>query len=437
MPMGGGLGLLWAGRGLSLAADAGVEYANSRLTIRFAPEVTFAQNLPGSTRVVKNAGFQPWAYPLYDSRIDLPQRFGPGTVTMAGFGQSTVELRGLRLKAGLSTESQWWGPGIRNGLIFSDNAPGFTRLYFGTDRSIPLWLVRLDFQLQQGKLQATNYQLTTPPSPTRGDRYLSSFIVNLAPRRSRVVELGLMRLWDEYLPGFDLKEVKSLILPHPNPSRNGVSFGNTDDQRDQMFSLFARVHPTADAAEFYGEWVRNDSWVDERDLSIEPEHSHGGTVGFQNKWSGPGFTDHVLFEVTSLARSRVTALRAGSDQFYLHTGGAITEGYTNRGRIIGAQAGIGGRMAVFRYDRWRDTVDRAIEVTWNQPHPDAASTNPGKPVPPETRVGVRYEWGRRLWGWRYLASASVTRVMNLWAMPGRNLYNIGTTLTVTPLPRSR
>ena len=77
--------------GLSFAADGGVEYATSRLTLRFAPEITVAQNLPGNTIPVTAGGYQQTAYPLHGSFIDLPQRFGTGPNTRSE--EHTSELQ--------------------------------------------------------------------------------------------------------------------------------------------------------------------------------------------------------------------------------------------------------------------------------------------------------------------------------------------------------
>jgi hypothetical protein len=52
-----------------------------------------------------------------------------GPFNKAFWGQSSIRLTFGPASIGLSNENIWWGPGIRNSLIMSNNAPGFKHHY--------------------------------------------------------------------------------------------------------------------------------------------------------------------------------------------------------------------------------------------------------------------------------------------------------------------
>ena len=75
-------------------------------------------------------------FPWYaiGSVLDRPSRRGSAT------SRSIASTRDNRLPwsisrrrgVGISNENQWWGPGISNALILSNNAPGFPHAFVRT-----------------------------------------------------------------------------------------------------------------------------------------------------------------------------------------------------------------------------------------------------------------------------------------------------------------
>jgi hypothetical protein len=115
-----------------------------------------------------------------------------------------------------------------------------------------------------------------------------------------------------------------------------------DDEYDQMLSLFARWVLRESGFEVYGEWARNDHSWELRDFLLEPEHSEAYLLGLQKAISLDG--DRILAlrtELTHLERSPTFQVRS-NPHYYAHH--IVRQGYTQRGQIIGAGIGTGGKL---------------------------------------------------------------------------------------------
>ncbi|WP_404877454.1 capsule assembly Wzi family protein, partial [Klebsiella pneumoniae] len=56
------------------------------------------------------------------------------------------------LSVGISSENLWWGPGIYNSLLMSNNAPGFWHLTFNSRKPLKTPIGDFEWQLIGGKL---------------------------------------------------------------------------------------------------------------------------------------------------------------------------------------------------------------------------------------------------------------------------------------------
>ncbi len=108
---------------------------------------------------------------------------------------------------------------------------------------------------------------------------------------------------------------------------------------DQLFSLFGRWVFPASGFEMYGEWARQEGFGSVRELITAPEATAGYTAGLQ--WVAPGARAGRLRlqgEITNLEQNDAVRNRAQSS-FY--TSANVPQGYTNRGRVMGAAIGPG------------------------------------------------------------------------------------------------
>ena len=103
------------------------------MTLRgaLAPSLVYSENLPFQIFPDTVAGRSAYANPFHGraSSIDLPLRFGDEPLRRLDYGRTGLSVETARFSAGFTTENEWWGPGIRNALVMSNNAPGIPRAF--------------------------------------------------------------------------------------------------------------------------------------------------------------------------------------------------------------------------------------------------------------------------------------------------------------------
>lgn len=353
IPFGTNDGALWAGKGLSSAIDVGAAVRYGPLSVRLAPTATWSQNGEFELGALDNppAGISPYADPYMPGRIDMPQRFGDGSVKRVDWGQSSIQLNTHGVRAGVGTENMWWGPGVESSLLMTNNAPGFRHAFVGTERPVDIRLGKLEALYTVGRLDQSDYwRSDAPDSSTR--RYMTALGVVFEPRGAPGLYLGAIRVFYAYVPanGLGIHELTSIFQPFTKSSLVTPGAPEGDDSRDQMLSLFARWVFPASNAEVYGELGRNDHSVDVRDMTLEPEHASAYLLGLQKLFlQRDGFV-RLGAEVTSLSGAMTQTVRA-SPTWYAHH--LVTQGYTERGQVIGAGVGPGGEAQSLGLDWYR------------------------------------------------------------------------------------
>jgi len=345
-------GALWAGRGPNLLARAGViaEWWRARLVL--APEFTYSSNEhyplvdptifppPGSAW---SAYASPWF--LGEAGMDLPLRMGDRAIRRLYPGQSVLMVDAGPVTVGGGTENNWWGPGMWNALILSNNAPGFPHLFVRTTEPVVTDWGTFDARLLIGGLQESDYYDFDSGNDLRS---ISMLGITWQPWFERNLTLGAARAvfapasgWGDVFAGsyqvFADVGAPNLRTDFPQPVPAG---------RDQLLSLFFRwmlpgggVVP-GDGVEVYGEWGRATQPRSLRDLLVDLNHSQAYTVGMQ--WLGSPVWDAGRFR----ARGELTNLEKGTtyktrpvDTWYASR--AVDQGYTNRGQVLGAAIGPG------------------------------------------------------------------------------------------------
>lgn len=329
---------VWQARGLSLGVDAGVELRWKALTALFHPSVTWTQNADFTTAPVYWPDLEhdvayPWRV------IDLPQRPGTESHATVSLGDSELraDVRGFSL--GVSNRSRWWGPGIRNAILVSDNAPGFRHAFAGTRRPVDVGLGSLEAFYLYGGLEQSDW---FDDGSTERDRLVTGLVVSLSPDWPRGLSLGVGRLLygfvpesghavgDAFLPFQAFRKVRNASPENPEG----------DDELDQLLSIFMRWALPRSGFEVYTEWARTDHAWNFRDFVLEPEHSQGRTLGLRHS---TGLADGRLLvlglEITDLAKTTTSQVRE-NPTYYEHW--FVRPGYTHRGQLVGANVGPGG-----------------------------------------------------------------------------------------------
>ncbi|MFD2145299.1 capsule assembly Wzi family protein [Mucilaginibacter antarcticus] len=176
-------------------------------------------------------------------------------------GQSSLRLNHKAFSVGISTENLWWGPGIRNSLVMSNNAPGFTHLTLNTRRPVKTPIGSFEGQIVGGQLMNSGFAPLTPDGtyfgtnlyvPKPNDwRYLTGLSVSWQPKWVPGLFLGLTQSKQMY--GKDLTSIGNYL-----PFYSSVkAVGGPDDPintADRRTSFFMRWLWTQEHAEIYFEW---------------------------------------------------------------------------------------------------------------------------------------------------------------------------------------
>lgn len=360
-PFGLNDGPIWAGRGVTVQAMAGVQGSIGPLEFSLAPRIFRAQN--AAFAIVPNRLGEPSVFADQESptTIDLPQRFGDGAYQRLDPGQSWVQLGALGLSVGASTANEAWGPAVERPFLLGTNAAGFAHLFAGTDGPVSLGPLTVSIRLIAGRLDQSPY------SPVIGNprRYLTGLIGAVRLRQIPGLEIGSGRLFENVWPdsGVTVWDLLSPFLHNPLKERRAQAIGNGGEEPDnQLASLFARWIFPASGVAVYGELGREDNSYDLRDLLMEPDHSMTFMVGMQRAWVRPqGETLLLRAELLNSAVSHLVRVRNEAPP-YIHT--PVRQGHTQLGQLLGAPDGYGGGGTTVALDWFTRTGRRTI--TWRR-----------------------------------------------------------------------
>lgn len=351
-PYGWNDGAMIPARGYQTMISGGFYFKLGPLRIQLRPEYVYAANKPfmGYADTPRPDDDLYRIYYYYNN-IDQPERFGNGTYKKAFLGQSSVRLTFDPISLGLSNENIWWGPGINNALILSNNAPGFKHLTFNSVRPIKTFMGHFEFQAIAGQLDSTSYPPLSKTSlasgyvlaiPKRNDgRYFTGFNFNYHPKWIPGLTLGLTRTFNAYRS--DVKSFSDYV-PFFFPYQKKNTNDGDPIIRDQYTSAYARWLLKKAQAEIYFEYGLNDNSNDYRDFIGSPDHSRAYIFGFRKMMAlnhRPNQYILIGVEVTQLSQT-VDRLTRDSGTWYTH--GGVRQGHTNQGQVLGAGTGPGGNL---------------------------------------------------------------------------------------------
>jgi hypothetical protein len=335
-------------KGFQTITSAGI-FANwGMLSIQFLPNMQFATN----------------------PNFETSNNFGAntkGAYQKMSIGQSSIRLNLKGISLGLSNENMWWGPGIQNSLLMSNNAPGFEHLTINTIKPIKTPIGKFEFQMIAGKLiEDTSVLLEIKdltsfyyaqgnyggyPSIASLDtgswRYLNALTVSYNPKWIPGLFLGFTRLGytynvflgehkdflQDYLPVFI-----GLFRSNSNVYKNDGSNTHTK----QLISISAKYIMPEAHAEIYAEYGSNDNTLNMRDFIMSPNHGAIYTAGFKKLYqlNNKKWVD-LEAEITQLSQSIDYIIRS-TGYTYSYQGS-----YTNQSRILGAGYGNGSNMQTY------------------------------------------------------------------------------------------
>ncbi len=343
---------MWAGRGISTRTLTGFRLDLPNVRVIFAPQIIASDNEfwlqrhprffePITPLAYVGRGYT-FPYYFYTFPIDHPLSFGDRRIRSFDLGESTALLHNRAFELGVSNENQWWGPGIRNAMLLSNNAPGFPHAFIRTARPINTPLGGLELRWLVGALEESRYFDTLATNDTRslaaiGLTLQSRWDPNLTVGVARSVYATADKWQDAALRWTDV--FKAVTEENPAIIDQVWEEPPAPGGRDQLFSLFARWVLPRSGAEVYGEWGRTQLPKSPADFLRAPNHTQGYTIGMQwrGDLGGPGSL-RLQAEISQLEQS--ATFRDGPVGSW-YTSNRVIHGYTNKGHVIGAAIGPG------------------------------------------------------------------------------------------------
>lgn len=348
-PYGRNDGAVWAGRGATVVAQAGIAGEAGPVSFSLVPMGFWAQNGDFPLAPTGRVGELAFADALNPTSIDQPQRFGDGSYGRLDPGQSSVRLDAYGVAVGVSTANQHWGPGHYFPLMLGNHAPGYLHGFVGTAHPVNLWIGHLHGRLVAGRLDQSDY---TPWTGLEAKRFTSALVALFVPRGVEGLEIGASRFfhipWRDEGPTSDdvLKPVEGLL-------KEGLRTDDNPDGSDpdnQLASVFARWVFPESGVEVYGEYAREDHNWDFRDLVLEPDHDSGYLLGLGKVWSTE--THGLLALRAEVLNMRISHLARVRNQTVFYRHGRMRQGHTQRGQILASPAGYGGGAFALSLDRY-------------------------------------------------------------------------------------
>lgn len=370
-PYGWNDGSMIPARGYQNQLSLGFFLKKGILSLQVNPEIVFAQNKAFS-QFPSHLNDTIWKtyYNTVLNKIDAPERIGSSAYFKIFPGQSSLRFNYHKLSLGFSTENLWWGPGVRNSLLMSNNAPGFPHISFNSLQPLTSSIGSFEWQLISGKLIASdilpdtsrkfNGQALYVPKQN-GNRYINGVVFSWQPKWTRGLFIGFSRVFYQYIS--DVSSSFNGYVPVFGKLFKGGLSNEDEKKRDQIISLFFRFILPAEKAEFYAEYGRNDHSQNENDLLLEPEHSRAYIIGFSKTFDNSKNDLRLYGEITNLQIPSTSLLRP-QESWYSHY--QVRHGYTSYGQVIGAGIGPGGSSQIVglqwgrAFDKFGGSIERVV-----------------------------------------------------------------------------
>lgn len=341
-------GNMYPARGWQERYTVGLQLKLGILDINLQPEWLKVQNIPQQYYPgnQEDGNFMPKYFGSVANVIDNFRQFGSSKIDTFSMGQSRVGLKLGPISIGYSNQNNWWGPGKRNSIVFTNNAAGFKHLYLSSNKPLTSPIGSFEFSAITGILDTNWYE---DPDLTLMRSIWSGGIAkkNLDQRRIDAITINWRPKW---IPNLFLGYAYSRQYYKHQLNSYGLEYNlfSKDFAKVELGSLMFRFLLPKDNAEFYGE------------------------LGIPNKapWPWKFFEKNpktgFVFGVTKIAKFRnknsylslnveMTQLQLYNpkDMFYpgwafvgglpnsWYTSDIIKQGYTNQGQILGAPIGPG------------------------------------------------------------------------------------------------
>lgn len=375
-PFGQNDGALWQGKGYNMNLTTGARLEAYGLELTFRPEFSFSQNKDFDT--IGDVDNYSWCNSksfintdsyglLYESvygqgtsipnnaggNVDLVQRYGSSAVKKFDWGDSEIRYTYKKFTFGFGTQKPWLGPALLNPMLGSNNSASYPKFDIGMRRAkiiIPKlkWYIG-DFEgrIWTGLLKESDY---FDDDSDNDNRMLNGLSLSFAPSFIPGFSMGVNRI---FLSNWKISNLKYLARLFTSSNENGTNSGNDEDQKIAFYAdwSFPKV-----GLEVYGE-LGIDDFTSNKETN--PFHTAIYTVGakqyiplplyklFPNAWKNVNLHSQLSIEWNNFEMSQDFQMQWPYLGYYSH--GAVKQGYTNDGQILGAGSGSFGNSQYIEY----------------------------------------------------------------------------------------
>jgi hypothetical protein len=345
MPSGFNDGTMYPAVGNQERVSVGVRARWHALDINLQPEWVTLENKAQFVDLGNQSDRNWWTryYFITANNIEDYRQFGKKPINQLFPGQSRIGLTYEKFALGVSTENQWWGPGRRNSLLFTNNAPGFLHAYLETNKPIKTPIGHFEAKMLFGQLDSTAY--TNPDdsimktvwagaiaSKNYSPRTIQSFIITYQPKWLDGLYLGYAYSKLTYSEGNSLFAQQSAS----DKAKMGVGV------------LMARFVMPKDHTEFYAE-VGTPNQLPYPWKFFNDSSRTGFVVGAKKLFPNQKRSSYMEFdlEFTQLQMMdprKVFTMGApfdGPQYNSWYTSTQVRQGYTNDAQLLGASIGPG------------------------------------------------------------------------------------------------
>ncbi len=357
-PYGWNDGAMIPARGYQTMISGGLYFKYGPLSVQLRPEYVYASNPAFDGFATGRSDDDLIKYYSFHNMVDWPERYGTTSYNKLFLGQSSVRLTFGAVSMGFSNENIWWGPGVNNALVVTNNPSGFNHLTLNTVRPLKTPIGLFEAQLIAGKLVNSAYPalLTTTTSAAvkldsnknASARYFTGFNLNYHPKWIPGFTLGLVRSFNAYYDDVKKGGFSAYVPFFISYTKQNVNSGVGDlFPRDQITSLYARWLFQKAKAEVYFEYGWEDNLYNLTDLIQSPEHSRAYIFGVRKLIPFKGRADQHILISTEVTQTSQHAERSIREVGLWYANYQLLEGHTHDGQTLGAGTGTGGNIQSF------------------------------------------------------------------------------------------
>jgi hypothetical protein len=334
--------------GLQHRAHINMQARWGKFQLQLAPEYLTAENLSPQPYALdpQDGNFMARYYFYEVNHIDMYSRFGKEKIEKFIPGQSSFTYNTKNFAIGVSTQNIWWGPGVRNGLILSNNATGFAHFSVNTFKPIETKFGSFEGQLIYGNLENSKFE--NPEHDIMRGIWAGGIAVKDSAKRSIA---GLTITWEpKWLKHFYVGVSMAGSSYYNKVDRKLIAFPfSSNYQPIKLGSFFMRYVMPKDNAEIYVELGRADKML--TPFNLFRDSIPLGYVAGIRKLMPIGKTKTNFYFGLEVARLQLPDPRLiftqgnaygqpQTNSWYL--GKQVLQGYTNNAEVLGAWVGPGG-----------------------------------------------------------------------------------------------